>query len=221
VPESSVRFSVGGQSKAAIPSKRDLIPAAIVGVIVLVLGLVGVHAYNIARLDPGAWRADAEPLLERAQAISERARPEYQDLALATLPPNPHNGSFYRLDDRLLEANVVERPVAATEADGAVLYAFDFDDAASPGLIAIEGGKAPLVEGGMLKMTGLKGRDRLTNADPIALPLDEIGDVVIRARERADLVAAGLVARGSARAPMAEPRRHPTRGRRRVPQLFR
>ena len=168
-----------------MPSKRDLIPAAIVGVIVLVLGLVGVHAYNIARLDPGAWRADAEPLLERAQAISERARPEYQDLALATLPPNPHNGSFYRLDDRLLEADAVEQPVAATEADGAVLYAFDFDDAASPGLIAVDGGNAPLVEGGMLKMAGMKGRDHLTNADPIALPVDEIGDVVIRARASA------------------------------------
>ena len=168
-----------------MPSKRDLIPAAIVGAIVLVLGLVGVHAYNIARLDPGAWRADAEPLLERAQAISERARPEYQDLALATLPPNPHNGSFYRLDDRLLEADAVEQPVAATEADGAVLYAFDFDDAASPGLIAVDGGNAPLVEGGMLKMAGMKGRDHLTNADPIALPVDEIGDVVIRARASA------------------------------------
>ena len=168
-----------------MPAKRDLISAAIVGLIVLVLGLVGVHAYNIARLDPGAWRADAEPLLERAQAISERARPEYQDLALATLPPNPHNGSFYRLDDRLLEADAVEQPVAATEADGAVLYAFDFDDAASPGLIAIEGGNAPLVEDGMLKMAGMKGRDHVTNADPIALPVDEIGDVVIRARASA------------------------------------
>ena len=79
-------------------------------VIVLVLGLAGVHAYNIARLDPGAWRADAEPLLERAHAISERARPEYQDLALATLPPSPHNGSFYRLDDRLHEGDVVAQP---------------------------------------------------------------------------------------------------------------
>jgi arylsulfatase A-like enzyme len=177
------QIAAGGQRKAAMLSKRGFIPAAIVGLIVL--GLVGVHAYNISRLDPGAWRADAEPLLERAQAISERARPEYQDLALATLPPNPHNGSVYRLDDRLLEADTVEQPVAATEADGAVLYALDFDDAASPGLIAAGGGNALLVEGGMLKMAGMKGRDHLTNSDPIALPVDEIGDVVIRARASA------------------------------------
>jgi hypothetical protein len=71
---------------------------------------------------PAGIRAHGAPtpsrFSERAQAISERARPEYQDLALATLPPNPHNGSFYRLDDRLLEADAVEQPVAATEADG-------------------------------------------------------------------------------------------------------
>ncbi|MGH6899171.1 MAG: sulfatase-like hydrolase/transferase [Geminicoccaceae bacterium] len=162
--------------------KRGFVRVSIIGVIVLVLALVGVHAYNFALLDPGAWRAGAEPLLARARAISERARPEYQDLALATLPPNPHNGPFYRLDDRLHEAEIVERPAAVAEADGAVLYAFDFDDADSPGLIAADGQDAPLVEDGMLKMLGLKGRDHLTNADPIAIPQDDIGDIVIRAR---------------------------------------
>ena len=162
--------------------KRGFFRVSLVGIIVLLLGLAGLHAYNIARLDPGAWRAAAEPLLQRAQAISERARPEYQDLALARLPPNPQNGAFYRLDDRLHEAEIVEQPVAVTEADGAVLYALDFDDADSPGLIAADGGNAPLVEDGMLKMLGLEGRDHLTNADPIAIPADDIGDLVIRAR---------------------------------------
>jgi hypothetical protein len=51
------QIAAGGQRKAAMLSKRGFIPAAIVGLIVL--GLVGVHAYNISRLDPGAWRADA------------------------------------------------------------------------------------------------------------------------------------------------------------------
>jgi arylsulfatase A-like enzyme len=162
--------------------RRGFVRVSIVGVVVLVLALVGVHVYNIARLNPGAWRAGAEPLLARAREISERARPEYQDLALATLPPNPHNGPFYRLDDRLHEGDLVEQPATVAQADGAVIYALDFDDADSPGLVAAEGQNAPLVEDGMLKMVGFKGRDHLTNADPIAIPAGDIGDIVIRAR---------------------------------------
>jgi arylsulfatase A-like enzyme len=165
-----------------MPSRRGLTRSGIVAALVLVLGLVGVHVYNFTRMDLGAWRAAGEPLLQRAQAIRERARPEYQDLALATLPPNPHNGSFYRLDDLLLDADLVEEPVAVEQADGAVLYAVDFEHADSPGLIAADGADSLLVEDGVLKMVGFKGRDHLTNADPIALPVDEIGDVVIRAR---------------------------------------
>jgi hypothetical protein len=61
---------------------------------VLVLALISVHADNVAYLDPGAWRANAEPLLARARAIIERARPEYQDLAQATLPPWSIRGAF-------------------------------------------------------------------------------------------------------------------------------
>jgi arylsulfatase A-like enzyme len=163
-----------------MPSRRGLIASAIVAAVVL--GLVGVHVYNFNRMDLGAWRAAGEPLLERAQAISERARPEYQDLALATLPPNPHNGPFYRLDDLLFDADLVEEPVAVEQANGAILHAFDFDDADRPGLIAADGESSLPVEDGVLRMVGFKGRDHLTNAAPIALPVDEIGDVVIRAR---------------------------------------
>jgi arylsulfatase A-like enzyme len=153
-----------------------------IGVAVLVLALVGVHAYNFVLLDAGAWRASAEPLLARARAISERARPEYQDLALARLPPNPRNEPLHRLDDRLHEAKTVEQPPAIAEADGAVLYALDFDTADKPGLVNVEGQGVPLAEDGLLKMVGLKSRDTLTNADPITISRDEIGDVVIRAR---------------------------------------
>ena len=49
-------------------------------------------------------------------------------------------------------------------------------------VLAVADGENPPVEDGILKMVGFKGRDHLTNADPIALPVDEIGDVVIRAR---------------------------------------
>jgi hypothetical protein len=74
--------------------KRRFARVLVIGGGVLVLALIGVHAYNAAYLDPGAWRANAEPLLARARAISERAPPEYQDLALATLPPSSIRGAF-------------------------------------------------------------------------------------------------------------------------------
>jgi hypothetical protein len=123
--------------------RRGFVRVSIICLIVVALAFVGVHAYNLIRLDTGAWRADAEPLLARARAISERARPEYQDLALATLPPNPHNGPFYRLDDRLHEAEIVEQPAAMAKADGAILHALDFDNPGTPGLIAPDGQSPP------------------------------------------------------------------------------
>jgi hypothetical protein len=162
--------------------KRRFARVLIIGAVVLVLAVLGVHVYNVLYLDPGAWRADAEPLLARARAISERARPEYQDVAMATLPPNPHNGPFYRLDDRLHEAEILEQPAVVAGADGGVIYAFDFDDAATPGLMPADGGRAPEVEGGVLKVLDHNGSDHLTNADPMAIPQEDIGDIVIRAR---------------------------------------
>src|SRR5919106_358705 len=166
--------------------RLSLLRGSIIALVIFGLALVGVHAYNFVRLDVGAWRADAEPLLARARQISERARPEYQDLALARLPPNPHSGPFYRLDDRLHDAETVEQPAAVAEVDGSVIHAFDFDDADRPDLIAADGGSAPRIEDGMLKVPGYRGRDHLTNADPVAIPQDSIGDVVIRARSDDD-----------------------------------
>jgi arylsulfatase A-like enzyme len=163
-------------------SKQRFARVSVVPVVVLVLALVGVHAYNLVYLDPGAWRAKAEPLLARARAISERARPEYQDLALARLPPNPHNAAFYRLDDRLHEAEIVEQPAAVAGADRAVVHAFDFDDAGGPTLVWAEAGGTPPVDDGVLKVSGYSGLDHLTNADPMTVPQEVIGDIVIRAR---------------------------------------
>lgn len=166
--------------------RRGLVRGSIIGLILLVLALAGLHVYNFSRLDMGGWGADAEQLLTRAREISERARPEYQDLALATLSPNPLNGRFYRLDDRLHEAETVEQPAAVAEVDGVVIQAFDFDDPDSPDLIAADDNSAPRVEGGVLKVPGFQGRNALTNADPISIPQDDIGDIVIRARSNDD-----------------------------------
>jgi hypothetical protein len=54
---------------------------SLIGLVVAMLGLAGVHAYNFVHLDVGAFHAATEPLLARAREINERARPEYQDLA--------------------------------------------------------------------------------------------------------------------------------------------
>jgi len=156
--------------------------ALIIGVVVPVVALVGVHAYNAARLDVSELRANAEPLLARARAISEQARPEYEDLALAKLPPNPLNGPFYRLDDQLHEAETIEEPTGVVTADGAIVHAFEFDDGGSPGLVAANGGGALTVDAGLLKVPEGGRDDYLTNAEPMAVPADDIGDVLIRAR---------------------------------------
>jgi hypothetical protein len=57
------------------------------------------------RIDASRLAASAAPVVERARAISGRAHPEYQDLALARLAPDRHNGPFYRFDDKPHEAN--------------------------------------------------------------------------------------------------------------------
>jgi arylsulfatase A-like enzyme len=49
-------------------------------------------------------------------------------------------------------------------------------------LMPADGGRAPEVEGGVLKVLDHNGSDHLTNADPIAIPQEDIGDIVIRAR---------------------------------------
>jgi hypothetical protein len=154
--------------------------ALLIGGGVVVIALVGVHAYNATRVDIGGLRASAETILERAHDVSARARPEYEELALATLPPNPLNGPFYRLDDLLHRAKVVEQPGGVVMADGAVLHAFEFESGGAPGLVKADGADAPSVEDGILKIPAGDRDDYLTNAQAMAVPADDIGDVLIR-----------------------------------------
>jgi hypothetical protein len=92
----------------------------LVGIGVVVAAVAALHAVNHARLDAGALRANAEPILAEARALGERAKPEYQELALATLPPNPRTGSYFRLDDMLDRAVVKQAPPAATGEDAVI-----------------------------------------------------------------------------------------------------
>jgi hypothetical protein len=157
-----------------------------------VVALIGVHGYNETRFNLGELRASAEPLLARARQISDRARSEYEDLALATLAPSPLNGPYYRLDDKLNEAETIEQPAdGLVTADGAIVHAFEFENAAKPEFVAASDTTPPEVEGGMLKVQGDKVH--FTNSTEMAVPREQIGDIVIRARDRTHLDDPGMV----------------------------
>ena len=144
-----------------------------------VLALVAaLHVYNYLRLDLGALSANVEPVLAEARALSEKAKPEYQELALATLPPNPKNGTFYRLDDMLDRAVVKQEPPAGT-VDSALIGALEFDDPAAPDLKSVQGGTSTTMRDGVLEVVN-DPDDHLENAVALAVPRDEIGDLVIR-----------------------------------------
>ena len=152
------------------------------GLLLVVVALLGLHAYNYVRLDAAQLSTSAEPVLERARAIAERAQPEYQELALARLAPNSHNGSYYRFDDNLHEADRVDEPPPVPTDDEGIILGFEFEDPNDPELIAADGSAAPRIEAGLLQMPGHGGEDYLTNDDPMALRREEIGDILVRAR---------------------------------------
>jgi arylsulfatase A-like enzyme len=156
-------------------------PALVAGAAVL-LALAGVHLYNFVRLDGSALHADVQPVLERARDISARARPEYQELALARLPANPLNAPYYRLDDLLHDAKVVDGPPKVADANGTIIEAFEFESPDRPSLVAADGGAVPRLENGVLEVVGHNARDLLTNHAVLAVPRDDVGDVVVRAR---------------------------------------
>ena len=119
--------------------KRRIGRTLLVGLILVVVALLGLHAYNFVRLDAAQLAANAAPVLDRARAISERAHPDYQDLALARLAPNPHNGPFYRFDDNLHQAKVVGPQPKVSVAEDLVIDGFEFDDPDAEELIAADG----------------------------------------------------------------------------------
>jgi hypothetical protein len=148
----------------------------------LLIALVLLHVWNHMRLDAGGLSAAIEPLIERSREIERRARPEYQDHALATLPPSPSNGTHYRLDDLLGEADVAHAPSLEASGEEAILYALEMDDADASGFEAPNGNVTQDLRDGILRLSDHKGIGYLTNVAPIAVPREEIGDIVIRAR---------------------------------------
>ena len=151
----------------------------LVGGGVVVAVLAALHVYNYVRLDVGALEANAEPILADARAMSDKAKPEYQELALATLPPNPMNGPFYRLDDMIDRAVVKQEPPRdGGRARGGRRH-WSSTILRKPELKAAQGGLATSIRDGVLEVTN-DPDDYLENAVALAVPRDEIGDLVIR-----------------------------------------
>src|SRR5688572_4048734 len=101
----------------------------LMGVAAVVIALVVLHIYNHLRLDAGELVDRVEPILSQAHAMSEKAKPEYQELALATLPRNAMTGPYYRLDEMLDRAVPTPPPdKAVAGAEVSVVHGFEFDD---------------------------------------------------------------------------------------------
>mgnify|MGYP005841865261 CR=1 FL=1 len=146
----------------------------------VVAALFGIAAVNHLRLDAGTMARSAERVIERAQQLSQKARPEYQEVALASLPPNPRNGPGYRLDEMLDRAGLVEPPGPPADESG-IVFALDFANGAAHGLRAM--GNIALAQGnGVLVTSGGSEADFLATPSDLAIPSEEIGDIVIRAK---------------------------------------
>jgi arylsulfatase A-like enzyme len=142
------------------------------------------HFINSTRLDMQGLRTGSDALVERANNIRDRAMPEYEDLVLATLPANPNNGPFYRLDDNLPEARVIDGDsLAETELDEGDEFEFqlEFEEGVTPGLIAADGRSQLELKDGLLVVRHAQG-EYLVNDTPLSIPLANLSDFIIRAR---------------------------------------
>ena len=152
-----------------------------IGLAVVVM-LLGLHVYNFVRIGAGDIAVSAGLLLERAREISEHARPEYQDLALARLARNAKNGSFYRFDDNLQEASIFGPSPEGLTGEPGILLGFEFDDPNVAELVPAEDSREPQIEDGLLTMPAGSGDDYLTNSYPLALRRKNVGDIQLRVR---------------------------------------
>ena len=119
---------------------------------------VGLHIFNYMRIDSQGLKKGTSELVERAVAISNRAMPEYQDLVIATLPPNPNNGSFYRFDDNLSAAKSIEQASATQlDEDSEFEYRLEFEGGAESGLVANAGRTTVEQRDGLLIVTHRDG----------------------------------------------------------------
>lgn len=170
--------------------KRTLVGGGVVAAL-----LMGLHVYNHLRLDGGVLDRGVDALVAEARALGAKARPEYQDLALATLPPNPRTGEFVRLDEQLDRAVLKRRPAEVADT-GTILQSLEFDDPNALELKAADGALRLEAQNGVLRVVN-DPADHLVNAVPLTVPRDEVGDLLIRLKaEKGSYLRLGWSAKG-------------------------
>ncbi len=161
---------------------RKIAKVALAALLVVLAVLAVTSAIGHVRLGGGALTAQTDAVVARSRDVAERARPEYQELALATLPKNPINGDYVVLDLLLDEARIVEPPATSDDADGSIVFALDFNggDAALTAVGTLRLAK----EDNALVVTGGSGTeaDHLVTPEPVEIPAGEVGDILIRAK---------------------------------------
>ena len=163
-----------GQRWRARLTKRILVGG---GVVVAVLAAL--HVYNY--IAPGSRRARdqcrADPEPTHAPSATRPSR-NTRSWRWPPCPPNPMNGPFYRLDDMLDRAVVKQEPppIAAEQHGGRRTRVRRSGEARPQGRA---GWPRDQHADGMLEVTN-DPDDYLENAVELAVPRDEIGDLVIR-----------------------------------------
>jgi len=148
-----------------------------------------VHAVRVTL----AFNESAQELLARSLRLRMQAYPEYQDDLLVSLEPNLYNGSYYRLEELLADAVVLEEPTLDQGDDASgIMVRFDFEGADTVGLESAMGRIEPTLAKSTLLLrsdstaANLRSADFLTNTKPLLIPKDEVGSIVIRARTGQD-----------------------------------
>lgn len=159
---------------------RTSILLATLGVVLLLIAAAACSLINRNHFGTAAFAGSVEQLLERARRLRDVASPTYQEQALAALAGSKTAGEFYRLDDELGEVSILEEPVRSAGSDAfEVVFAYEFDDEE---LIPARGDIEQQVRDGVLSLRMSGGGDYLRNADPIAVPKDDIGEIAIGLR---------------------------------------
>ncbi len=146
----------------------------------------------LAALLMGAWLIvehltrefdqSAEELLVRSRFLRDNARPEYQEEVLAALGPSRFNGPFYRFDEMLAQAIVVEEPELPDSVAGrGVLFALEFDGSDTVALRPGLGTSLVTMADGLLSVRQ-EADDYLELTAPVSIPRDAVGSIVVRAR---------------------------------------
>jgi hypothetical protein len=161
---------------------RGVMKLALLALGATALGLGLASGIGFVRLGGGALSASMAAAVERGRALAARARPEYQEVVLAALPPNPLNGDYLLLENRLEGAVMVEAP-PGVEGESGIVFGLEFEDPAAPGLAAV-GSLATTVDDGALVVTNGSGTeaDHLVTPEAIRISPGEIGDILIRAK---------------------------------------